>query len=109
MVHYEFLPQGCTANKEYYLEVMSPLHKKIRQKCTELWKKKPIKGLHHDNAPAYKSILVLEFLTKNETVVMPQPPYLPDLVTTNFSFFPKLKTPMKETSFVSKIQEKSKK
>ena len=35
--------------------------------------------LHHDNAPAHASLLSLEFLTKHETTLVPQPPYSPDL------------------------------
>ena len=31
-VHHKFLPQGRTANKEYYLEVMHRLREAIRQK-----------------------------------------------------------------------------
>ena len=30
VVHHEFLPQGCTVNKEYYLEVMPRLREAIR-------------------------------------------------------------------------------
>ena len=37
VVHHDFLPQGCTVNKKYYLEVMRRLRKAIRQKRTELW------------------------------------------------------------------------
>ena len=36
VVHHEFLPQGGTVNKEYYLEVMARLCKAIHQKRTEL-------------------------------------------------------------------------
>ena len=38
VVHHEFLPQGLTDNKGYYLEVLRRLREAIRQKCTELWK-----------------------------------------------------------------------
>ena len=38
VLHHEFLPQGCTVNKEYYFEVMHRLRAAIRQKRTELWK-----------------------------------------------------------------------
>ena len=38
VVHHEFLPQGRTVNKEYYLEVVGRLCKPISQKRTELWK-----------------------------------------------------------------------
>ena len=32
VVHYEFLPQGQTVNKEYYLEVMQRLREAVRKK-----------------------------------------------------------------------------
>ena len=32
VVHYEFLPQGRTVNKEYYLEVMQLLREAVRKK-----------------------------------------------------------------------------
>ena len=41
--------QDCTANKEYYLEVMRRLREAIRQKRIELWKNQSW-ILHHDNA-----------------------------------------------------------
>ena len=72
VVHYEFLPQGRIVNKEYYLEVMSRLREAIRQKRTELWKNQ-----------------------SNKTVIMPQPPYSPDLTAAVFFLFSELKTPMR--------------
>ncbi|UYV80779.1 hypothetical protein LAZ67_19001718 [Cordylochernes scorpioides] len=56
VVHHEFLPQGRTVNKEYYLQVMRNLREAIRQKRLDLWKNK-IWLLHHDNAPAHTSLL----------------------------------------------------
>ena len=94
VVHHEFLPQGRTVNKEYYLQVMRNLREAIRQKRPDLWKNKNWL-LHHDNAPAHTSLLVREFLTKNNTLMMPQPPYSPDLAPCDFFLFPKLKRPMK--------------
>ncbi|XP_011863617.1 PREDICTED: putative uncharacterized protein FLJ37770 [Vollenhovia emeryi] len=41
------------------------------------------------------SLLVREFLAKNNTLMMPQPPYSPDLASCDFFLFPKLKRPMK--------------
>ncbi|KYN35367.1 hypothetical protein ALC56_10292, partial [Trachymyrmex septentrionalis] len=66
----------------------------IRQKRPDLWKNKNWL-LHHDNAPAHTSLLVREFLTKNNTLMMPQPSYSPDLAPCDFFLFPKLKRPMK--------------
>lgn len=94
VVHYEFLPQGRTVNKEYYLQVMRNLREAIRQKRPDLWKNKNWL-LHHDNAPAHASLLVREFLAKNNTTILPQPPYSPDLAPCDFFLFPKLKRPMK--------------
>ncbi|UYV64925.1 hypothetical protein LAZ67_3002462 [Cordylochernes scorpioides] len=94
VVHHEFLPQARTVNKEYYLQVMRNLREAIRQKRPNLWKNKNWL-LHHDNAPAHTSLLVRDFLAKNNTLMMPQPPYSPDLVPCNFLLFPKLKRPMK--------------
>ncbi|UYV78460.1 hypothetical protein LAZ67_16001476 [Cordylochernes scorpioides] len=94
VVHHEFLPQGRTVNKEYYLQVMRNLHEAIRQKRPDLWKNKNWL-LHHDNALAHRSLLVSDFLAKNNTLMMPQPPYSPDLAPCDFFLFPKLKRPMK--------------
>ncbi|XP_011066332.1 PREDICTED: uncharacterized protein LOC105153281 [Acromyrmex echinatior] len=93
VVHHEFLPQSRTVNKEYYLQVMRNLRKAIRQKRPDLWKNK--NWLLHNNAPAHTSLLVREFLAKNNTLMMPQPPYSPDLAPCDFFLFPKLKRPMK--------------
>ncbi|UYV76121.1 hypothetical protein LAZ67_13002655 [Cordylochernes scorpioides] len=94
VVHHEFLPQGRTVNKEYYLQVMRNMREAIRQKRPDLWKNKNWL-LHHDNAPAHTSLLVRDFLAKNNTLMMPQPPYTPDLAPCDFFLFPKLKRPMK--------------
>ena len=37
-VHQEFLPQGHTVNKEYYLEIMRRFCEAIRKKRPALWK-----------------------------------------------------------------------
>ena len=87
-------------NKENYLEAMQRLREAIHQKRTELWKNQSW-ILHHDNAPADTLLLVREFLAKNKIVIMPQPPYSPDLALAGFFLFPKLKTPIKEKRFAT--------
>ncbi|UYV84814.1 hypothetical protein LAZ67_X003595 [Cordylochernes scorpioides] len=94
VVHHEFLPQGRTVNKEYYLQVMRNFREAIRQKRPDLWKNKNWL-LHHDNAPAHTSLFVRDLLAKNNTLMMPQLPYSPDLAPCDFFLFPKLKRPMK--------------
>ena len=94
VVHHEFLPQGRTVNKEYYLQVMRNLREAICQRLPDLWKNKNWL-LHHDNAPAHTSLLVGKFLAKNNTLIMPQPLYSPDLAPCDYFLFPKLKRPIK--------------
>ena len=93
VVHHEFTPKGRTVNKEYYHEVMLRLREAIRQKRTELLKNQS-QILYHYNASAHTSMLGREFLPKNKIVIMPQPPYSPDLVSAAFFLFQKLKTLM---------------
>jgi len=65
--------------------------------------------LHHDNAPPHASLLIREFLVKQETIVMPQPPYSPDLAPADFFLFQKLKSTLKGRRFqtVEEIKENS--
>ena len=100
VVHQEFLPQGRTVNKKYYLKVMRRLREAIRKKRPEWWKKNSW-FLHHDNAPAHSSLLVRNFLAKNNSVIMPPSPYSPDLAPCDFFQFPKLKRPMKGRRFAT--------
>ncbi|KYN13102.1 hypothetical protein ALC57_14709, partial [Trachymyrmex cornetzi] len=66
----------------------------------QLWKENSW-ILHHDNAPAHTSLLVSSFLAKHDTIIMPQPPYSPDLAPCDFFLFPKLKRPMKGRRFAT--------
>ena len=47
----------------------------MRRKRPEAWTNKTWM-LHHDNAPAHALLLIHEFLAKQETIVVPQPPLL---------------------------------
>lgn len=95
-----FLSGGRKVNKEYYLEIMCHLREVIRRKCTDLWKNNsPL--LHHDNALIHASLFARNFLAKNNTVIMPQPPYSLDSPSYYFFLFPKLKGPMQGRRFAT--------
>jgi len=100
VIHYEFVPHGHTVNKEFYIAVLKRLREAVRQKMPQLWTNQSW-VLHHDRAPAHLSFLVRNFLAKNETTVVPQPPYSPDLAPADFFLFPKLKSTLKGCSFVT--------
>ncbi|KAF0708055.1 protein GVQW3-like, partial [Aphis craccivora] len=97
-VHREWVPQGQTVNQHYYLEVMKRLRENVRKKRPDSWKSGSWM-LHHDNAPAHSSLLIRQFLAKNQTPVVPQPPYSPDLAPCDFFLFPKLKSTLKGRRF----------
>ena len=44
--------------------------------------------------PSHKAIIVNEFLAKNSTKIIEQPPYSPNMALADFLFFPKLKLPL---------------
>ncbi len=104
VVHSEFLPEGLTVNKEYYLSFMRRWREQIRRKRPDLWKEN-FWILHHEKAPSHKAIIggikVNEFLTKHSTNTIQQPPYSPDMAPADFFLFPKLKLPLRGTRFQS--------
>jgi len=73
VIHYEFILRGQTVNKEFYVAVLKRLREVVRRKRPQLWTNQS-RVLHHDNAPTHSSFLVCNFLAKNETTVVPQPP-----------------------------------
>jgi transposase len=84
------------------------LRETICRKRPQLWTNQSW-VLHHDNAPVHSSFLVLNFLAKNETTVIPQPSYSPDLAPADFFLFPKLKSTLKGHRFdtTDEIQKNS--
>ena len=88
---------------------MRQLREAIRQKRIKLWKNQSW-TLHHGSEPDHTAILVCEYLNKNKTVIMLQPPFSADLCPADFFLFPKLKTLMKlrRSATIEKIKEKSK-
>ena len=100
VVHYEFLRQGRTVNKEYYLEVMQRLCEAVRKKRPDAWRENRWM-LQYDNAPSHSSFLVRDFLAKHAMTVLPQPPYSPDLAPVDFFLFPKPKSTLKDRRFES--------
>jgi transposase len=76
------------------------------KKRPELWRNHN-SLLHHENAPAHTSLK--KFVTNNNMVIVPRPPYSPDLAPCDFALFPKFKMKLKGRRFVtvSDIQRES--
>jgi len=78
IVQHEFVPRGQMVNKQLYKEFLARLRDAVRRKSPELWENQTWM-LHHDNAQAHASLLILSYLAKHQTSVVRHPPYSPDL------------------------------
>jgi histone-lysine N-methyltransferase SETMAR len=108
IVHCEFVPPNTTVNSDFYCGVLRCLRENVQRKRLELWDNHNWLQ-HHDNTPAHTSLKTTEFVTNNNMVIVPHPPYSPDLAPCDFALFPKLKMKLKRQRFetVSDIQRES--
>jgi len=93
------VPPGQTVNGNFYCEVLRQLRESVRCKRPEMWKNGDWL-LHHDNVPAHTSLVVREFLIKNNMTTVPHPAYSPDMAPCDFYVFPKMKLRSKGQCFL---------
>ena len=99
-MHKESVPPSQTVNGKFYCEVLRRMRENVRCKRPQMQKNGDWL-LHHDNAPAHTSLVLREFLTKNNMTTLPQSAHLPDLAPRNFYMFPKMKPWLKRRSLIS--------
>jgi transposase len=87
-----------SVNKEMYIEILSLLRDAVRKKRPEKWRTK-ICLLLHDNAPVHRSVVVMNFLRKNDVTTLEKPPYTSGLATAYFCLFTWLITASKRWRF----------
>lgn len=93
----DFVPSGCSVNKDYYKNFLSRLRRAIRDKQPELHAAGPI--LLQDNASCHKAEIVMNLLDQFGWEPLPHPPYSPDLSPCDFDAFPKIKEPLRGSRF----------
>jgi hypothetical protein len=74
-------------NKDMYTDILHHLRDVVRRKCCKKWRNKSW-FLLLKNAPAHWSVLVKDFLAKNNVTTLKHPPYSPDLAPANFYPYP---------------------
>jgi predicted GIY-YIG superfamily endonuclease len=74
MIHRESVPEGQTANGQFYLGVMEQLLKRIHRVRPEFHNSKEW-FLLHDNAPAHTAGTLARFLTRKRVTVLHHPSY----------------------------------
>jgi len=94
----EFITEGKTVNKEKYIDIRHCLRDVVGRKCPEKWRTN-ICYLSYDKDPVQLSVLVNDFLTKNNVSTLEHPPYPPDLAPADFYLFPWLKSALKGQCF----------
>ena len=98
IIHRESVPNGQTITGAYYLEVLKRLMFRIRRILPE-YRDLKTWSLLYDNAPSHISLIIRQFLARNQVCVLNHPPYSPDLALYDFSLFPTLKLKLKECFF----------
>lgn len=84
------VPEKQTVNGSYYATKVLP---EVFQKFKLIKGRKTMRNVkfHHDNAAPHKCKLVTNLLEQEKLVIMPHPPYSPDLAPCDFYLFPKIK------------------
>ena len=72
-VHYKLIPEGKTVNKEMYIDILHHIRDLVRKKSHKKWNTNSLFPLH-DNAPADWSVLLKDFLAKNNMTSQEHPP-----------------------------------
>lgn len=86
VVYHEFLTQGQTVDKEFYMDFFKAFTEDLRWKRPELWGNKNW-ILHHINTPSHASLLVDQFLANEGRAILPCPLYSSDLASVVFFYF----------------------
>ncbi|GBM08018.1 Histone-lysine N-methyltransferase SETMAR [Araneus ventricosus] len=94
VIHYEFIPEGQTVNKDLYLEILKQLRDAIRRKRPENWATNDW-FLLHDNALPHRALIVKKYLARHSVTTLEHPPYSTDLAPADFYPFPRLKKKLK--------------
>ena len=87
IAHYEYIPQGQTVNRQFYLQVLKRLRlavsrKRPQKRAAWTW------ALYHDKTPAHTVHSIQVFLASHGIPVVQQPPYSPDMAPCDFLLFP---------------------
>ena len=81
-------------NKEMYIDILRRPRNAVRRKCPEKWRTNSW-FMFHDNASGHRSVLVRDFLAKNNVITLEHPPNSPDLTVADIYLFPRLKLALK--------------
>jgi histone-lysine N-methyltransferase SETMAR len=102
-VSVEFLPMGQKDNSQFFTETVLPKIEKKLAECRPKLRTSPA-HLHVDNARPHTSKMSIEKIEKLDFILVPQPPYSPDLTLCDFFLFGYLKQHLKGRHFTREDQ-----
>jgi hypothetical protein len=77
-----------------YIYILRRLNDAVRKKKKKKWRTSSW-FLFQDNAPAHRSVVVMDFLAKNNVTTLEHSPHTPDMDPADFYMFPRLKSAMR--------------
>ena len=95
VVHWELLPSGMTINAEVYCSQLDRVEAALTEKRPH--REKVL--LLHDNATPHTAKKTKRHLQQKKWVVLPHPPYSPDIAPTDFKFFRSLQNSLRGKEF----------
>ncbi len=103
VVHSEYLAPNETVSSDTYCDVLRRLKEAVRRKRPELWHRDN-EGyrefrLQHDNASPHTACITLGLIGESGILMVPHPPYSPDLAPSDFFLFPRLKSELRGHRF----------
>jgi transposase len=102
-VSVEFLPMGQKYNSQFFTETVLPsFEKKHLECCPKL--RTTAAHLHVDNAKSHSSKMSIEKIEELGFILVPQPPYSPDLAPCDFFLFGSLKQRLEGKHFTREDQ-----
>ena len=91
------LEQGGMINGAYYAGELRRIHQKIARNLRGKLTLSVL--LLQDNSPAYTSQVAVTAATECGFLILPHPPYFPDMAPSDFYLFPKLKSHLHGTQY----------
>ena len=81
------------------MDILRPLTDAVRKKSPQKWRTNSWFPLY-DNAPAHRSVLVKDFLAKNNVTTLEHPLYSSDPAAVDFYLFLQMKSALKVWRFL---------
>ncbi|MEE4247135.1 MAG: hypothetical protein V2I33_17110 [Kangiellaceae bacterium] len=99
VIFVDYLPKGASINGEYCAQLLEQLREALKSSR----RGKLTKGvlLLQDNAPPHRSQIAMNSARRCGFELLPHPPYSPDLASSDFHLFPRLKASLRGIQFDS--------